>query len=239
MANTKREKLFAEFPPVPTEKWEEVIAVDLKGADYERKLVWRTPEGFNVRPYYRAENLEGLKFLASEPGEFPYVRGTRCDNVWRVHQSLTVKCPEAANAEALKLLDSGVDSLGFSLTKGLSAAEVETLLRDIHLPAVEVVFSGEGVADVVEPVLAKIEKECWLKTASVLFVLDPIINKLTLKGITEDQILFIQRRKLILTDNGSQCSGISYFCVAGKQLVCHILMIFSRIAFTDAVLHQS
>ena len=135
MANTKREKLFAEFPPVPTEKWEEVIAVDLKGADYERKLVWRTPEGFNVRPYYRAENLEGLKFLASEPGEFPYVRGTRCDNVWRVHQSLTVKCPEAANAEALKLLDSGVDSLGFSLTKGLSAAEVETLLRDIHLPA--------------------------------------------------------------------------------------------------------
>ncbi len=57
MANTKREKLFTEFPPVPTEKWEEVIAVDLKGADYERKLVWRTGEGFNVRPYYRAENL--------------------------------------------------------------------------------------------------------------------------------------------------------------------------------------
>ena len=182
MANTKREKLFAEFPPVPTEKWEEVIAVDLKGADYERKLVWRTPEGFNVRPYYRAENLEGLKFLASEPGEFPYVRGTRCDNVWRVHQSLTVKCPEAANAEALKLLDSGVDSLGFSLTKELSAAEVETLLRDIHLPAVEVVFSGEGVADVVEPVLAKIEKEGWQETASVHFVLDPIINRLSLTG---------------------------------------------------------
>ena len=182
MANTKREKLFAEFPPVPTEKWEEVIAVDLKGADYERKLVWRTPEGFNVRPYYRAENLEGLKFLASEPGEFPYVRGTRCDNVWRVHQSLTVKCPEAANAEALKLLDSGVDSLGFSLTKGLSAAEVETLLRDIHLPAVEVVLSGEGVADVVEPVLAKIEKEGWQETASVHFVLDPIINRLSLTG---------------------------------------------------------
>ena len=183
MANTKREKLFAEFPPVPTEKWEEVIAVDLKGADYERKLVWRTPEGFNVRPYYRAENLEGLESpRLPEPGEFPYVRGTRCDNVWRVHQSLTVKCPEAANAEALKLLDSGVDSLGFSLTKELSAAEVETLLRDIHLPAVEVVFSGEGVADVVEPVLAKIEKEGWQETASVHFVLDPIINRLSLTG---------------------------------------------------------
>ena len=60
MANTKREKLFTEFPPVPTEKWEEVITADLKGADYERKLVWRTGEGFNVRPYYRAENLDRL-----------------------------------------------------------------------------------------------------------------------------------------------------------------------------------
>ena len=71
MANTKREKLFTEFPPVPTEKWEEVITADLKGADYERKLVWRTGEGFNVRPYYRAENLEGIQFLGSQAGEFP------------------------------------------------------------------------------------------------------------------------------------------------------------------------
>ena len=63
MANTKSEKLFTEFPPVPTEKWEEVITADLKGADYERKLVWKTGEGFNVRPYYRAENLEGIKFV--------------------------------------------------------------------------------------------------------------------------------------------------------------------------------
>ena len=53
MAN-KEQKLFAEFPPVSTEQWESVIAVDLKGADYEKKLVWRTAEGFNVRPYYRA-----------------------------------------------------------------------------------------------------------------------------------------------------------------------------------------
>lgn len=77
MATTKREKLFTEFPPVSTEQWEEVIKADLKGADYERKLVWKTPEGFNVRPYYRAENLAGLKFLGSEAGVFPYVRGTR------------------------------------------------------------------------------------------------------------------------------------------------------------------
>ena len=36
MAKTNREKLFTEFPPVSTEQWEEVIAADLEGADYER-----------------------------------------------------------------------------------------------------------------------------------------------------------------------------------------------------------
>ena len=68
MANTKREKLFTEFPPVPTEKWEEVIAVDLKCAAYERTLVWGTGEGFNVRPYYPAENLSDTELRGCQAG---------------------------------------------------------------------------------------------------------------------------------------------------------------------------
>ena len=73
-------KLFSEFPPVSTEKWEEVINKDLKGADYEKKLVWRTIEGFKVKPYYRAEDLEGLEYLDSNPGQMPYTRGKHTDN---------------------------------------------------------------------------------------------------------------------------------------------------------------
>ena len=40
----------AEFPPVSTAEWEAQIAKDLKGADYEKRLVWRTDEGIAVRP---------------------------------------------------------------------------------------------------------------------------------------------------------------------------------------------
>ena len=90
MATTNCEKLFAEFPEVSTEAWEAAIAVDLKGADYERKLVWRTTEGFNLRPYYRAENLEGLKTLGTQAGEFPYLRGVSGDNSWLTHQTISV-----------------------------------------------------------------------------------------------------------------------------------------------------
>jgi len=184
MANTKQEKLFAEFPAVPTAQWEEAITADLKGADYERKLVWRTGEGFNVRPYYRAENLEGLRFLGSQAGEFPYVRGTHAHNRWRVHQTVTVADASAANAEALQLLGSGVDSLGFHIAKAdFSAAELDTLLRDIHLPAVDLVFCGEKMGRFADLVLAKLEKEGIAKEdARIMFVIDPLVKNLSSKG---------------------------------------------------------
>ena len=184
MAMTKREKLFTEFPPVPTEKWEEVITADLKGADYERKLVWKTGEGFNVRPYYRAENLEGIKFLGSQAGEFPYVRGTHAHNRWRVHQTVSVVCPKEANAEALKILNAGVDSLGFCIASAdFSAADLDTLLKDICIEAVEITFCGEKTAHVAELVLAKVEKEGIAKEdVRIAFCIDPLVKGLSSKG---------------------------------------------------------
>lgn len=137
-------KLFTEFPPVPTEKWEEVIIKDLKGADYEKKLVWRTQEGFNVRPYYRAENLEGIKHLGATPGEFPYVRGTKKDNEWYINQ--WVCCCKSqfaeANAKALEILKKGVESVTFYLEQGkvVTKADFAVLLKDIDLTKVPVNF---------------------------------------------------------------------------------------------------
>ena len=75
----KDKKLFSDFPPIPTSQWEEQIIADLKGADYEKKLIWKTGEGIEVRPYYRAEDLEGLEYLSSLPGEEPFVRGVKKD----------------------------------------------------------------------------------------------------------------------------------------------------------------
>ena len=80
----KKLNLLADFPAVSTQEWLDKITVDLKGADFNKKLVWRTTEGFNVQPFYRAEDLEGLKTPDSAPGKYPYVRGTRVDNVWYV-----------------------------------------------------------------------------------------------------------------------------------------------------------
>lgn len=140
------EKLFAEFPPVSTEQWEEVIIKDLKGADYEKKLVWKTQEGFSVRPYYRAENLEGLKHMGTAAGSFPFVRGTKTNNDWLIRQDYCA-CEgnyAEANAQALDGLKKGITSVGFCIDgkKAVSEAEMQTLLNGIDLAKVEVNFTG-------------------------------------------------------------------------------------------------
>ena len=183
MATTNCEKLFAEFPAVSTEAWDAAITVDLKGADYERKLVWRTTEGFNLRPYYRAENLEGLETLGTQAGEFPYLRGVSGDNSWLTHQTIAVKCPKAANEAALKMLNAGVDSLGFCLSEELTAEQLDELLAGVVLSAVELTFCGKGAGKAVALVLAKAEKEGVAKDAlHANFCIDPIVKHLSQKG---------------------------------------------------------
>lgn len=139
MAENK-EKLFDQFPPVSTEEWRAKVEVDLKGADFNKKLVWRTNEGFNVQPMYRAEDIKDLKTTDSLPGEYPYVRGTKTNNDWYIRQEIEVCCPKAANEKATEILGKGVTSLGFKLKEDIDAEGLKTLLAGIDLAKVEVNF---------------------------------------------------------------------------------------------------
>lgn len=135
----KNEKLFDQFEPVSYETWRAKVETDLKGADFNKKLVWRTNEGFNVQPIYRLDDIKDLKTTNSLPGEFPYVRGTRTDNDWLTRQNIIAATPEEANKIALDVLNKGVTSLGFSVEEP-DYKTVETLLKDITLSAVEINF---------------------------------------------------------------------------------------------------
>ena len=137
----QREKLFTDFPPVTTQEWMDVITKDLKGADFQKRLVWRTNEGFQVNPFYRAEDVEGKPALENLPGQFPYVRGTKKENVWSVRQDIDVKDFAEANKKAVMLLNKGVTSLGFHLPKNaLSAENLALLLNGIAPDKVELNF---------------------------------------------------------------------------------------------------
>jgi methylmalonyl-CoA mutase len=128
-----------DFPPVPTAVWEAAIARDLKGADYEKRLVWRTDEGIAVRPYYRAQNLAGLEAQTrTAPGEFPFARGS--GKAWVATRDV----PSGANViRADELAEAGanaVQQLGYALAAGVERLAAAGTVDDAAR-AVEFVFA--------------------------------------------------------------------------------------------------
>ncbi|MCM1034620.1 MAG: methylmalonyl-CoA mutase small subunit [Paludibacter sp.] len=133
--------LLQDFPAISTQEWKEKIVTDLKGADFDKKLVWRTTEGFNLQPFYRQEDLQGLTTTESAPGHYPFVRGTKTDNEWLVRQNIAITDAKAANAKALDVLMKGVTSLGLRINKQeLSAQYIAILLEGIHPEAAQLNF---------------------------------------------------------------------------------------------------
>ena len=112
------------------------------------------------------------------------MRGTKKDNNWQIHQTIGVECPKEANAEATRALTKGAESIGFCIaSKEFSAADLDTLLKGISLKTTELTFCGCGVKTVAELFADKLENsDLNPEEVKVNFVIDPIINKLTLKG---------------------------------------------------------
>ncbi len=174
----KDSKLFAEFPPVSTEQWEAQIHKDLKGADYARKLIWRTPEGFEVKPYYRREDLKDLDHLDTYPGDFPYTRGNaEKKNEWRIRQEVQVDSIEDANKKALDILMKGIDSVGFVFKEDYhpTTGEIEALLENIYAEAIEMNFihgDSHKIIAIVEELAKKYNRKLENIYGSVAY--DPI-----------------------------------------------------------------
>lgn len=181
----KKLNLLADFPPISTQEWLDKITVDLKGADFNKKLVWRTTEGFNVQPFYRAEDLEGLQTPDSAPGKYPFVRGTKVDNIWHVRQDIDAHDAAAANAKALDVLNKGIDALGFKLDKSqLGADYIATLLKGICADCIELNFTVcvRRAADLVGLLANYFKKAGYdLATLHGSINFDPM-NRMLLKG---------------------------------------------------------
>src|SRR5437868_15387097 len=71
-------------------------------ADDPGRLVWHTPEGVDVKPLWRRADVEGLDFLDTLPGEFPFVRGPYptmyAERPWTIRQYAGFSTAEESNA---------------------------------------------------------------------------------------------------------------------------------------------
>ena len=103
-----------------TEDWRRLAAEDLGGRD-PASLVWRTPEGIDVRPVYTAADVAGLPDPGL-PGAYPFTRGPRATmyavRPWTVRQYAGFSTAEDSNAFYRRNLAAG--QMGLSIAFDLA-----------------------------------------------------------------------------------------------------------------------
>ncbi|WP_343329746.1 methylmalonyl-CoA mutase family protein [Polaribacter staleyi] len=124
--SNKNKPLFSDFPPVSTEQWMERVHVDLKGADFDKKLVWKNLTGINFQPCYNLEN------------EITQLKNTGENSQSLVnYRSIAACCGKSGNDLALKAIEEGINGIIFQMITNVSVKE---LLNGIDLDKISVSF---------------------------------------------------------------------------------------------------
>ncbi|WP_026711476.1 methylmalonyl-CoA mutase subunit beta [Flavobacterium filum] len=116
-------ELFKEFEPVSTKQWKQQIQFELKGADYNETLVWESPEGIKVKPFYHSDEND-FNFETSGSDGFNIV------------QNIYVHDVKKSNERAIDSLQRGAESIRFTI-------ESEAILLDelmMNLPKENVTY---------------------------------------------------------------------------------------------------
>ena len=83
------------------EKWREMAAKELRGGDVD-DLLWRSPDGIEIKPLYTAADIEKLEAIDTLPGLFPFLRGPRAtmyaNRPWTIRQYAGFSTAEESNA---------------------------------------------------------------------------------------------------------------------------------------------
>ena len=108
-----QDKLLSEFPDVSYDSWRAQVDKDLKGADFEKRLLTRTPEGLVVQPLYTAQDAASID--AGFAGLAPYRRGPKPFGSygarWDVCCEQASASPHGAAQDIAEDLNGGASSL--------------------------------------------------------------------------------------------------------------------------------
>lgn len=131
MSENNYDKLFELFPEVSVQEWESAVNNELKGAYFDKKLVWNTNDGFKVMPCYHDSEVSNFFPEQMIPSEFPYLRGTKTSNDWKICQDITVTDFKEASNIALTAIKTGVDAIHFIITGKVTKSDLKDLVKNI------------------------------------------------------------------------------------------------------------
>ncbi len=155
--------LFNAFDPVSEKQWKQRIQYDLAGADYNATLVWTSPEGIPVKPFYCANTTPPLtEALVTKASQFKI-----CDTI-------VVENVKQANTAALAALNAGADSIKFKIHTANSGLKL--LLEGIDLKTTTVFLDYSFLPKTIAKHYAEIH------TQDALFCATDIIGHLAKTG---------------------------------------------------------
>ena len=93
--------LFNGFEDVSSKQWKQKIQFDLKGADYNEALIYKSLEGIDIKPFYNQEDIINIKNEVSHP------------SIWKNSVKITVDQASNSNLKALKEIKRGAESIHF------------------------------------------------------------------------------------------------------------------------------
>src|SRR5262245_3685261 len=112
-------RLLTDFKPVSFDEWRQLVQTELKEAPFEKKMFTTTPEGIQLQPIYRPEDLSGLAPVNSYPGFAPFVRGARFSGYvqqsWNISQEITFASAREFNHAARNSIGRGLTALNMVL----------------------------------------------------------------------------------------------------------------------------
>ncbi len=127
-----------EFQAMPYEAWKKLAVKELKDKPFET-LVWQNENGFQLEPYFD-QSKQHLQVLpsVSEP--------------WRIFQRVQCDDVVQANAQALEMLNGGVNSIGFDVPI-TTYEDLCKLLKEIRIEHIEthfIVHSNESALNLLK-----------------------------------------------------------------------------------------
>lgn len=115
------------FPKPSFEDWKNKAIADLKGKDFEKSLVWQSPDGIPVQPIYTDVPEE-----STQPIQLKH-------SGWEIVEPVKVSEAATANRTALLALEGGATSIFFDIQ---SEVVPETLFNNILLDIAPVYIKG-------------------------------------------------------------------------------------------------
>ena len=114
--------LFSDFETISSKQWKQQIQYELKGADYNETLVWESPEGIKVKPFYHNDEVEesNSNFAINSSKES-----------FKILQNIFVHDVKKSNERAINTLNRGAESIRFTIEN--ETISIESLMQNFPL----------------------------------------------------------------------------------------------------------